>query len=447
MKKETFTFDVLGPSPNKIRENLNVMGKSDKAVAKAKEISDLLKDPKNKGKAVAFIKVAVKHKHMPFPKRFLFALFMYKRADKLENQRKSITGDSNKTIAMDYQTFVKGIDKNVNVVLGRELRESNVVIGRVRSYRRDVYKTRYKQGRKYFSTRKPSERKANSWQFDKKHKNSRTFLPAWRKKTGASLREAQDVYSDITFLKYIYSYANYLSKKKNRKYAVQWALREMRKYGVTNRGVINNVSKNLNKTIKKHEKKRFSTKIKKIAKIAKKVARVAVSVAKIIPGVSDAVKTAENAVKQIPEVKQAITLANKVKNTVKDAKSVGDIAKIEKLKKLGLNQNVMNALDISKVVQKKIENTVNKVKLLDTASLLDTAKLIAPDKIDAAMKLVKSAQEMNPEAILKIKNIQKLADSGLMEAQDALHSIKTAMAIRTQAKEQVQSKYLMWQYW
>lgn len=440
--KDDFVFDVLGASPEKLRANLNSMSEKDSAIKRARQINQLLRFPSGRGTAAATIKLAQKYSDEDYPRRFLTALSMYRKADLIEKERQELTGDKKSTIGIKYSDLLAtcGYYMPNMTMAGNKA----PMMGK-RTWAKHVYVI---PGYAFYTRKKHPKENFPLWQFHKKYvkgKNASKFIPAYIKKTGATTRQAQEALADISYLKYVVSKANDIFREKSKAKAIAWVEAEMEKRNIPEdyrdaifKAAIKNAQRN---------KKKRDERLKKIVNVVKDVGKIALSAAKAIPGVGEAVKAAENAVKSIPGVKEALDIADKVKGSIKEAKALGDNLKLDKLKDLGNNPNVRKALAVDKLVKGTIEQTVNQIKRPDIATIVKAAELVAPDKVKVAMNLVKQAQEMDPSALLKIKSIQQMADAGLVEAQKALATMQVAVKIQKTAKEEALLKQKQWQYW
>jgi hypothetical protein len=412
----SFTLDMLGVSPHKLRKNLNKIAEIDSVFRNASLINRNLKKGKmSKNDVVKFTE------KMNEPMKFLFALNMYRKADLLEKQRKEISGNELTTIGIDYNAFINDIgDKLVIGAIPIDAREDPEFYG----FKQLI---RLIRGQSYFPKwLDPSGENDELWK-DKKQvrmasENIKKIKKLWKRMAKGTKSENRKIKGYITnrFKRLPYPPTDFL------------------------------VSKLFGEKVKRMEKKRKREREAKKSGLwesVKAVAKVAIKAAKIIPGVGDAIEAAETAVKEIPGLKDALKLADKVKKTVKKAKKIVDTKTLEKVKDLGLNKDVRKALAVDKLVQNTVKDVVKRTKIKKASDLVQTVEELGPPKIKAAISLVKAAREMDPTAIAKVKNIQALADSGVLAARKALESMHVAIKIQNTAKQQALSKERQWIYY
>jgi hypothetical protein len=404
--ENTFTFDMLGASPTKLRRNLLKFAKHDAAFKNAFLVNrGLKKGGVDRDKAIKTVKLAKRYEDDDYPQRFLFALKMFRSADFIDNERIRATGDKNITLGIDYGLMINDIrDK---ILMGADppgytgLQQLRRLLSG-KSYRA------YWVSRTNPPPKQPKLADGNIKKIRKFWKKMRTASSGDKKKLERYIR----------------------TRLKKTKYPPPEFL-------------VDEVFGRRKKLIKKQEKARKT----KIMNVVKVVADVAVKAAKIIPGVKDAVEAAENAVKQIPGVSTALEIADKVRSTVKEAKRTLDTDTIEKVKDLGMNDTVRKALAVDKLVNNTVKEVVAKTKMRTAVDLVQTVETLGPPKVKAAIELVKAAREMDPMAIAKVKNIQALADSGLYEAQKAIETMRIAMKIQNTAKQQALATERQWVYY
>lgn len=416
---KTFTFDLLGVSPRKLKNNLEKLSGIDRSFYNAKITHEALKNPIKRNQALAFVKAAKRQKNNPNVRKYLYALYKYNEADKLEKERKKLTGSIDFTVGIDYQSFLSSIKKPPDILIGADPPGLEGLAQLRRMMAGKSYRT--------------------FW-LKKNH-----TVPKYNKYGMPQILKPRASYGQNKLTKYLKDYYAKLRRETDKKKLADIEKRivhALPKYF----GVPVKLAEALFQKRVAYAKVQAKERKEKALKVVKAVAKVAVAIAKVIPGVGEAVKSAEEAVKQIPGVKEGLEVASKVKDAVKEAKAIGDVAKLEQIKDLGLNPEIRKALKMDSAVGKIIENSVNNVKILEAANVKNIAEKLAPEKIQVAMKLVNAAKEMDPAAIMQINSIKKLADSGLLAAEKALHSLNVAVRVQQAAKDQAMSQYRMWQY-